>query len=47
MMFSGVYYVKTDDDTSIEFVNPNKAHEFVNFLKLLISTIHLHQTQCY
>jgi len=31
MMFSGVYYVKTDDDTSIEFVNPNKAHEFVLF----------------
>ena len=31
MMFSGVYYVKTDDNTSIEFVNPNKAHEYVLF----------------
>jgi len=31
IMFSGVYYVKTDKKSSIEFVNPNKAQEFVLF----------------
>jgi uncharacterized protein (TIGR02466 family) len=33
MMFSGVYYVNTDNESSIEFVNPNKAQEFVLFSK--------------